>query len=297
MLNLSLVLLSIIHMDDEHNQKNEQGNITNQFTNPLLEYIAPLEKIKENLRELSNRVYSPVMFEFPLGEEIAEISNRFKQLSTIPAISLIQRITSQWKSEITASISILSPRAQIGKYGWVIPLFIPISADDVFNSDFNKYILDKYFSDDSEYFDRLSQEILSIISDESELQKIREGIQAYNAGLYAPCAHVLIPLVERFLLFDTGKSGFKKIKDSFKEQIEMKNLEDDFSYAFLFYALMDFIEVFYDTFDFSSDEPDIINRHWFVHGRSNQIVEKCHCVQLFCVIHTILIVKNIEFEE
>ena len=48
-------------MDDEHNQKNEQGNITNQFTNPLLEYIAPLEKIKENLRELSNRVYSPVI--------------------------------------------------------------------------------------------------------------------------------------------------------------------------------------------------------------------------------------------
>lgn len=230
--------------------------------------------------------------------------------------SILKAITDENTRSVNRFLSVFAMRSELGRYGWVLPIFIddlPDSAyefqtpgmlgedkqseDNEVSRDFedtwivDEYIVEKYFSDDEIYFDRIAQDILYNTFDNAGKQRISQSIEAYKRELYAPCFFTLVPHVERFLSLNNEREdgSIKLLYKQLESQADMREIELCLEKLCLVKALKCFIKQFTNHIEFTgSDEPMSINRHWLLHGRSNLIVKQHHCLKIFCVIHALL---------
>ena len=55
-----------------------------------------------------------------------------------------------------------------------------------------------------------------------------------------------------------------------------------------------FIRKLYEKSDFNANEPDVINRHWLLHGRSDYEQTELDCIRLFNAVQSLCMVVNQE---
>ena len=53
-----------------------------------------------------------------------------------------------------------------------------------------------------------------------------------------------------------------------------------------------FIRKLYQKTDFTTEEPDNINRHWLLHGRSAFEIEELDCIRLFNAVQSLCMIVN-----
>lgn len=104
---------------------------------------------------------------------------------------------------------------------------------------------------------------------------------------YNACIAVLAPILEALLstlLEDKTQTRSRILKE------RLASMEKD-AFSFVkrdIVILGSFMNVFFGKSDFSKEEPEKVNRHWLLHGRSYNEFEKQDCLKLLCMIQTAL---------
>ena len=51
--------------------------------------------------------------------------------------------------------------------------------------------------------------------------------------------------------------------------------------------MYEYTKLVFEKSDFSQTEPNEINRHWLVHGRTSKVGDKLHCIRLINALSTL----------
>ncbi len=57
------------------------------------------------------------------------------------------------------------------------------------------------------------------------------------------------------------------------------------------------IEIISQKSDFTGDEPELLNRHWFMHGRSRKEVTQLDCIKLLNLLYGLLLLSDMAHRE
>lgn len=129
---------------------------------------------------------------------------------------------------------------------------------------------------------------------------LHECVSAFSNGLYFPSAVGVIAICDGFLsdLSKSQKTSFKLrmdgviekafeiIKNRYGENQELLRDEVEFfdeNISVISFAVSQ--SFFFESRKFELGEPQYINRHWLVHGRSSKPVRELDCIKFFRLLY------------
>jgi hypothetical protein len=175
--------------------------------------------------------------------------------------------------------------------GWTLPLSFDISELDELNkhakspSDLENYL--ELFYSDSRFYEMLDY-ITQHISNKGQKTRFKESIEIYKQQLYSSCSVILTTILEG--LISTFGDDPKDVRIMricrYHEGEELR--KDNRLKALYWKSIHAYTTILFEKNDFSSAEPNSINRHWLIHGRTMKTSEKMDCLRLFNAISTIV---------
>jgi len=183
--------------------------------------------------------------------------------------------------------------------GWTLPAELSIYAiKTIANTseldDVNSFL--KWFFT-TEDFKKTKDMIIDIKS-----SPIKEGLknlidqcwQAFKNQLYAVCATSLLSVVEGVLSeFSDDKQDIRMMKVC-QKKVDTFPTTGSTIQKHVWISYNSFIRNLYQPSDFSSDEPNTINRHWLLHGRSDFEIDDLDCIRLFNAVQSLCMVVKAE---
>lgn len=189
----------------------------------------------------------------------------------------------------------------MGKLGWIVP-FTTHSAfhTSLLKKNMNpskENISSLFMSHYSEgtNFDQMIDSIMNNIEIKQWHQAIEQCVYAYKGNMFILSICTLIPVLEGVLsTFEEDKRNIRMMKvckemlDTVENQltIDPSNLEGIYN-KILWISCYHFIKALYNKSDFSKDEPEIINRHWILHGRTAFNNSQIDSIRIFNAIETV----------
>lgn len=150
-----------------------------------------------------------------------------------------------------------------------------------------------YRMDEGKYYDVLKKDIV----DNGELKEavpefIRQCFSAFESNLYFPCACGLLSIMEG-LLAKYSQSANTRLLSLFERIDEKIKESQDIELILTATNIKGYIESLTEKSNFQNGaEPDVLNRHWLLHGRSKRNIEKTDCLRLFITIALVLEISN-----
>lgn len=170
---------------------------------------------------------------------------------------------------------------ELGKRGWVLfllPKPIKEQMESLSADEFDRQMTAVYTASS------LNEDAKSVLA--SSISDYRKAVffQAFKAcgnGLYYPCYAAIISQIEG-LLTDIGKDYLKNIWWREKVEKMFKEMDDvDYFDLLLYQSLKSFVYEFTNPdFEFDKKEPDNLNRHWVLHGRTTVEITRLDCIKL-----------------
>lgn len=131
----------------------------------------------------------------------------------------------------------------------------------------------------------------------------KQCLDAYNSCKYELCSIGLFSIVDGMLSYYSDDKQCVKAKeriDKVKSKIEQYKIVMPKSIQYITYTFVPISLKLFAKSDFNKKEPNLINRHWTVHGRSNKENTKEECLILFRVINALnqlhIFIRNINEE-
>lgn len=181
--------------------------------------------------------------------------------------------------------------------GWTLPMGLTIYAINVIGktdkiTDINGF-LKWYFSQDNY---KATQEMVdSILASniKNGLKKMTsECWSAFQNGLYAICSISLLSIIEGILSeFSEDKQDTRMMKVC-QKQVDTFPIDGETIEKHIWVSYNRFIRNLYQKSDFNSDEPNTVNRHWLLHGRSDFEIDELDCIRLFNAVVSLCSVVN-----
>lgn len=187
------------------------------------------------------------------------------------------------------------------KEGWTLPAELPISAVNALGNtdildDVNSFMEQFYAYDDYRNMKAMLKGIQESKIKEGLKKLVNECWNAFNSKMYAICATSLLSVIEGILSeFSDDKQDVRMMKVC-QKHVDSFPSDGSTIMKHVWISYNQFIRNLYQKSDFTANEPDIINRHWLLHGRSDFEVEEIECMKLFNAIHSLCIVINKESE-
>lgn len=186
--------------------------------------------------------------------------------------------------------------------GWTLPAELGIHAVNALGNteeieDINQFLFEFFKYNDYEPANRMIIGILSSSISEGLKKMAKECWTAFQGHLYAICATSLLAVIEGLL------SEFSEDKNDVRMMRVCQKQEDNFpaggstiaKHTWMSYNR--FIRNLYKKSDFTSEEPEEINRHWLLHGRSDFEITELDCLRLFNAVQSLCIIINKEAKE
>lgn len=135
--------------------------------------------------------------------------------------------------------------------------------------------------------------LMNVINDSRRFDFLKNKLAHYNDAViafenkayYSACA-ALFTIADYLLSTITNNPTTGTSKRYTPLEEHLKN--NEYFGLFVCTAFMT-LNTFFQNTDFSKDpEPDILNRHWLLHGRYSRDITQYDCIKLFCLIHTLL---------
>ena len=183
--------------------------------------------------------------------------------------------------------------------GWMLPLFFinkklmatggsPVTTEELYIRNFDRY------------FDGLFD--FNIGEKNSRIDRYyHKAISNYKNQCYYSCAVSLFPIIESYHQFINhfNDDSFYKIKDNLESLTEkMENVKQIYNIKIKYYIdlVKQFNELAKEHYFKKSlsrkNEPAIINRNRIMHGLFSREISQKDCLQLFCVISNMVVIKN-----
>ena len=127
---------------------------------------------------------------------------------------------------------------------------------------------------------------------------IKEGLknlleqcwQGFQSKLYAVCATSLLSVIEGVLSeFSDDKQDIRMMKVC-QKKVDTFSSTGSSIQKHVWISYNNFIRNLYQKSDFSADEPETINRHWLLHGRSNFEIDELDCIRLFNAVQSLCMI-------
>ena len=121
--------------------------------------------------------------------------------------------------------------------------------------------------------------------------------QAFQNKLYAVCATSLLSVIEGILSeFSDDKQDVRMMKVCQKKVDTFPSTGSTIQ-KHVWISYNNFIRNLYQKSDFSADEPETINRHWLLHGRSDFEIDELDCIRLFNAVQSLCMIVEAEAKE
>lgn len=189
--------------------------------------------------------------------------------------------------------------AKLVTEGWTLPAELPITAVYALGNtdkldDVNGFMEQLYAYDDYRNMKTMIKGIQESKIKEGLKKLINECWNAFNSKMYAICATSLLSVIEGILSeFSDDKQDIRMMKVCQKQVDSFPN-DGSTIMKHVWISYNQFIRNLYKKSDFTDNEPDAINRHWLLHGRSDFEVEEIECMKLFNAIHSLSMIINKE---
>lgn len=121
--------------------------------------------------------------------------------------------------------------------------------------------------------------------------------EAFQNNLYALCATGLLAVIEGILSeYSVDKKDVHMMKVCQKKVDEFPE-DGSIILRYMWISYNVFIRNLYKKSDFSTGEPNEINRHWLLHGRSAFEISKLDCIRLIGAVESICTIYKTDHEE
>ena len=183
--------------------------------------------------------------------------------------------------------------------GWTLPVELGINAVNVIGQtaeieDINAFLADYFTCDDYKVTKSMIDSILQSKIREPLKELVRQCWDAFQGELYAVCSTSLLSVIEGVLSeFGDDKQDVRMMRIC---QYHVDSFPADGSTIekHVWISYNTFIRKLYEKSDFNSSEPDVINRHWLLHGRSDYEQTEIDCIRLFNAVQSLSMVVNQE---
>ena len=185
--------------------------------------------------------------------------------------------------------------------GWTLPAELPITAINALGNgdeldDVNSFMEEFYCFDDYRNMKVMIKGIQESKIKEGLKKLLTECWDAFQSGMYAICATSLLSVIEGILSeFSEDKRDVRMIKVC-QEHVDAFPPDGSTIMKHVWISYNQFIRNLYKKSDFTAEEPDDINRHWLLHGRSDFEVEEIECIRLFNAVHSLCMISNKEIK-
>lgn len=191
-----------------------------------------------------------------------------------------------------------SQKNKLKESGWMLPhQFINISLS---TNDYNVTIEELYIRN----FDRMFDKLFSFVIDEQNARindYYNQAIFNYKNHCYYSCVVSLFPIIESYHknMTDFNEDAFYKIKEHLEKVVNKvekvkKIYKKEIDYYVNIVKQFNTLAKQYFAISLEKDnEPEIINRNRIMHGLFTREIDKKDCLQLFCVISNLRVIKDI----
>lgn len=269
-------------MDD-----NESKKICN-IGSSLAASLRPLYKIGNYLGELvkkSAEWYNEVFK--PLQDFGREIQAKLANISEVASAA--------FKPLVVAD--------NLGKHQYVIWEYMtPEFVDTIYkSSNVDKELRLMYEKDRYKLFYSLSQKCINYL-DGNNARILSQAIDSFSIKNYDLCAIGITVVIDGELSVVTGNPGtnIKRRIEPLLEKLDDDEVlsEDEYSLFSLYLTVDATMKTFAASSNFGNEkEPQYINRHWTMHGRTERRKTKMDCVKLLRLLYAIILLDKIEKED
>ena len=184
--------------------------------------------------------------------------------------------------------------------GWTLPVELPIVAVYTLGNsnkldDVNVFMTEFYTYDNYRNMRKMIAGIQQSKINTGLVKMITQCWQAFQEKLYAICATSLLVIVEGVVSqYSDDKQNVKMMKVC-QTQVDTFPKDGSIFIKHVWISYNQYIRKLFQKSDFTASEPNYVNRHWLLHGRSDFEIEEVDCVKIFNAIHSLCMVINKDF--
>ena len=269
-------------MDDNESKKiSNIGSSLAESLRPLYEIGNYLGELVKKSAEWYNEVFKPLQ---DFGREI-----RAK------LVNISEVASAAFKPLLVAD--------KLGKHQYVIWEYMtPEFVDTIYkSSNEDKELRLMYEKDKYRLFYSLSQECINCL-DGNNARILSQAIDSFSLKKYDLCAIGITVVIDGELSVVTGNPGtnIKRRLEPLLGKLDDDEVlsEDEYSLFSLYLTVDATMKTFAASSDFGNEkEPQYINRHWTMHGRTERRKTKIDCVKLLRFLYAIILLDKIEKED
>ncbi len=269
-------------MDDNEPKKiSNIGSSLTESLRPLYEIGYYLGELVKKSAEWYNEVFKPLQ---DFGREI-----RAK------LVNISEVASAAFKPLLVAD--------KLGKHQYVIWEYMTLEFVDTIykSSNVDKELRLMYEKDKYRLFYSLSQECINCL-DGNNARILSQAIDSFSLKNYDLCAIGITVVIDGELSVVTGNPGtnIKRRLEPLLGKLDDDEVlsEDEYSLFSLYLTVDATMKTFAASSDFGNEkEPQYINRHWTMHGRTERRKTKIDCVKLLRFLYAIILLDKIEKED
>ena len=186
--------------------------------------------------------------------------------------------------------------------GWTLPAELPITAINALGNsskldDVTVFMTGFYSYDDCRNMKNMITGIQQSKISSGLVKMITECWQAFQNRMYAICATSLLSVIEGVLSeFSDDKQDVRMMKVC-QKHVDTFPQDGSTIMKHVWISYNQFIRKLYQKSDFTTSEPNSVNRHWLLHGRSGFEIEEVECMKMFNAVHSLCMVINKEAQQ
>jgi hypothetical protein len=177
----------------------------------------------------------------------------------------------------------------LAAYGWTFPIQLsPAEINKLVKISHDRLDVDMFFIQHYSHNPNLFRMFKSVYS--SELydrwyKLIEQCMKTYRKGLYLITIPALITVIEGAIanLSRTNRTGIIDLCRERAENIDKSLITRNLWNSFYYFALN-----LFENKSFDKERPQIINRHWILHGRDSDEWNQADCLRLFQALDTLV---------
>lgn len=162
----------------------------------------------------------------------------------------------------------------------------------------NNIILDIFENSSSQLLETIKNGILThpILKDCQTL--CIQIIENFNLKNYNISIYPLFSILDRLLtqISELNNTNMKNRTNEIIEKLNNLNIstlaDKDYHLIFLIKTFDKVITTISKSINFSEKEPESLNRHWILHGRSNRIISRLDCIKLLNIVYSLTIIYD-----
>lgn len=189
---------------------------------------------------------------------------------------------------------------EMRKKGWMFPHCF-INQKIYFFGGVERTIEENYIDCFDSDFDNIFNFTIGMKNSRAD-RYFQQAVYAYKNKCYFSCVVSLFPIIESYHQYMTGfnEDKFYRIKENLDKLDEkIQNVNQVFATEIKYYKKLvdqfdDLVKNHYFKISLERDEePEIINRNRIMHGIFTREISQKDCLQLFCVLSNMVVIKNI----